>query len=140
LLFSLIIILTLTALLGIGNGQSHFQLQGNLFGNQWDHAIMRNSGINPGEIGWWFIVLFILLILIVVSIFGDLLFSVFKRKNNIKDYSNLIKGHGGVLDRIDSWVIVFSAFFVIMLMISGISTIMSGWRDHNRIFNIYYVG
>jgi phosphatidate cytidylyltransferase len=96
--------------------------------------------MNPGEIGWWFFVLFILLILIVVSIFGDLFFSVFKRKNNIKDYSNLIKGHGGVLDRIDSWVIVFSVFFIITLMIAGISTLASGWRENNRIFNIYYVG
>jgi hypothetical protein len=45
-----------------------------------------------------------------------------------------------VLDRIDSWVIVFSVFFTITLMIAGISTLASGWRENNRIFNIYYVG
>ncbi|VEU63472.1 phosphatidate cytidylyltransferase [Mycoplasmopsis bovirhinis] len=48
---------------------------------------------------------------------GDLYFSYLKRRMGIKDFSNILKGHGGILDRLDSIAFVFTLFFILSTVI-----------------------
>lgn len=50
------------------------------------------------------------LLLTIVGQLGDLFFSAIKRYYDKKDFSNLIPGHGGVLDRLDSLIFVLLAY------------------------------
>jgi phosphatidate cytidylyltransferase len=59
-------------------------------------------------------IIFIQIFLSIVGQIGDILMSYIKRKNNKKDTSNFIPGHGGFLDRVDGliWIIIIGNIFI----------------------------
>ncbi|MDF2962583.1 MAG: phosphatidate cytidylyltransferase [Paenibacillus sp.] len=73
------------------------------------------SMVQPDMLSWRHALLLGLIIAIVGQM-GDLIQSAYKRVKGIKDTGTLLPGHGGVLDRVDSWLIVFPVIHLLSLI------------------------
>ena len=65
-------------------------------------------------------VVIIALLLALISMVGDLSASVIKRNFGVKDFGNVVPGHGGVMDRFDSGLFVIAALNAIIMIYRGI--------------------
>lgn len=73
------------------------------------------------DLNHWYWIVIISLVMPIFANLGDFAFSAIKRGYGIKDFSNLLPGHGGILDRIDS-ILFVSGFAAVMVMF-----INNGW-------------
>ena len=64
------------------------------------------------------VLILLTLILSILGHLGDLFFSKIKRENGIKDFSNIMPGHGGILDRLDSMAFIMFGYMVIITIIN----------------------
>ncbi|MBO4693702.1 MAG: phosphatidate cytidylyltransferase [Clostridia bacterium] len=62
------------------------------------------------------LMLLVTVFMCIVGMLGDLFASIIKRSVGVKDYSNLIPGHGGILDRFDSMLFISPALLSLMLL------------------------
>lgn len=96
----------------------HKTIEGSVFGSVFGTALgmlawvlLRNASAVP-----WYVYLIISFFCTIAGQLGDLCASMIKRQAGIKDFSDLLPGHGGIIDRIDSFCFAAPiAFFALIL-------------------------
>lgn len=95
-----------------------------------NHHVLTNIFLNRPRISnpvrgytyyWWITAGSLVILLIVFNYVGDLVMSFIKRSFRIKDFGNVLKSHGGILDRIDGMSCVFFVFMCIWSIICSLS-------------------
>ena len=66
---------------------------------------------------WWIGVLLGVGVAICATI-GDLMESLIKRDLGVKDMSNILPGHGGIMDRLDSLVVVAPVVWAVLTLVA----------------------
>ena len=88
-----------------------------------DGVSQGNNSILKGllDLEHWYHVVILSILIPLVSVLGDLVFSSIKRFYGIKDFSNILPGHGGVLDRVDSmtFAMIASSIYICIFFNHG---------------------
>jgi phosphatidate cytidylyltransferase len=71
---------------------------------------------NTNNLVWNYLDLFYLTIIILLAFFGDLFMSFIKRMYDIKNTSDILPGHGGILDRLDSYFPSLPLFYLWLMI------------------------
>ena len=82
------------------------------------------SPVLPGvfDMAHWYNIVAMSLLMPFFATLGDFVFSAVKRVYEIKDFGNILPGHGGILDRVDSIVFVYIALALYTLLFYGFSS------------------
>ncbi len=67
----------------------------------------------------------VVILLTPLTVVGDLLASVIKRKCDIKDFGNIMPGHGGVMDRFDSVIFIAPLLYIIVVNADSMMSIIA---------------
>ena len=78
------------------------------------------TGVDTHPVGLFILIFVVTLLTSIAGQLGDLVASRLKRTYDVKDYSNIFPGHGGVLDRFDSSIFASMVLLALFLIVAGI--------------------